>query len=1373
MNFKKAISVLLGMAVVCISANSLGQQAELPYYSEQRIRPNVMLLIDTSGSMSSDGENVPGEDRSRMQIVRDVLTGTAPIPVEHDGKQVYMPHDGPGEHWVGSNVGVNVFTVSQVSSDVYTCEGGGEYFVFFDPYDADRQQQQVMDALTSINNYVLEAEDRLGTDLPCIRRVDTGNDNNVDNDYYQGSDDHREVWEATDDCSSGMTFGEAVRRYWDYEDTGQVADTGGGGNPDYVVPVYYTGWNGMGWTDPTTGDHWDYCHYKVGRWGGYYGDEHCLRPTNNLDPDNRGGYFVDYDAVAPASGTAEDLENYKMSWDDYVDAVGIFDAYCESSYSGEMWGDMSYSNWNYWPGGYPDEDGNMTTNRTAYYLEFGCDPSDSNAHVVSYDVPSDSEIRSDIIAEIPFGEAVDEVLPDGTMGQDGDTGPEFVKDDSAGTRLDEYLREKLGKDPAPDMSQIDIDEPDFGGYFEDLYYDDVRLSDPGIMDLYTDVNYGLMRFDSSTYCGSDDFPPDSTCQCVGADLLYNLSSWAEFDAYSYTTPEDVNDDIEAYIQDTGNLHPNGWTPIAASLHDAYRYFYNDGMVNECWGGDEYDPSPSMKSFDLGWPTATGSEDDHIVQEDPYYTDECRYNHLIFLSDGEQSQGEPFNSTGTYWSDWELQQIIDTQTYWVEKMATEGGDPVKSVKSFFIGFNQNASDDMIAQLSAMAAASQMGPDDENTDFLPATNSEELRSSLSKIMNAILGGDFAVSSPEISSKDEIILTTYFTVDKTSPLWKGHLFGWQVPADGDTSELEAPEDVYWQSMDASYEGNAAKLLNEKSASYREIFTYLPDGTGGLQRVDFTTGNLDLLDDYIDPHDYYGSTIEEKIINLVRGTDDAALADGTSIDWKLGGIYHAKPVISKPMNTSKQMNRPGYSQFITDHEDRDKLIFTGTMYGLLHAFSMEDNTDDGYIGGEEVFAFIPNGLLKYLYLLYEGTQIYGADGMPVITDLLFKNDANDDSDDEWKTTLIAGVGGGGTVVYALDLTDVDASSGGGNAVNMWNFRHPKLGFTWSTPVSAPIWVEDGSTAERRPATFFAGGKSDNVNVGGEFFVLDTETGNTLKTFIMPDTDQVDPNSIGYGNTGVTYSGTENYNEGPSAAALYDANKDGGYNWVYVGDYQGRIWKKNITDPDPDNWKQCLFYDSADALGDGSSLNTHWRKPIWNTPSVVRGPDNSVLVYWATGHMQGNESTDNVPNHIFAVQDMDPKNSTDCSYGRLLTGQMGGSTVGFPFEFEPQEKPTTHIYVFDKNLVVKTYTPDNSYPCSQGTVRLYKMHYLTAEGLWPGGDQYNVPGPGEEPYSLSGLSMDSTGVLWESMKGGKSQKVTDPIESFADPMSWGEGIKF
>jgi hypothetical protein len=37
---------------------------------------------------------------------------------------------------------------------------------------------------------------------------------------------------------------------------------------------------------------------------------------------------------------------------------------------------------------------------------------------------------------------------------------------------------------------------------------------------------------------------------------------------------------------------------------------------------------------------------------------------------------------------------------------------------------------------------------------------------------------------------------------------------------------------------------------------------------------------------------------------------------------------------------------------------------------------------------------------------------------------------------------------------------------------------------------------------------------------------------------------------------------------------------------------------------------------------------------------------------------------------------------------------------------------------------------------------------------------------------MDSTGVLWESMTGGKAQKVSDPIESFADPMSWGEGIK-
>ncbi len=1414
MNVKRFISVLLGLAVVSISVSSMGQEAELPYYAEQKIRPNVMLFIDSSGSMDWTGEEVPPY-RDRYEIVQDVLTGSAPQPVTHDDKTVWEPHLGPGERWAGADLGVKVFTVREVGLDEtdnmeYTCEPDGNYFVFFDPFDADREQDQVMNSLSTINDYVLSQEAAQGIDLPCITRVDTGDNNNVNNDYYQGSSDHREVWMATDDCSIGMTFGEAVRTYWEYEDTGTAAGTVS--NPDWVVPVYHTDWAiANGWTDPTTGKHWDYCSYDLVCCYHWEGD-HCLRPTNDLATYERptwGNYFIIYDADLASHG-AEDIENYKMTWEDFRNAVGEFDDYCTSNWVDDVFGDQPYASWEYWPYDYlgldnpPDTDGSLLE-RAVYYTQ-NCDSSNDGYHVVAGgEAPSDSEIRSDIIDRLPYAQAVDELLPDGTEGQDGNTGPEFIKDEFSGTRLDEYIRLKLGLPVAPDMSEIDIDEPDFGGYFQDLYYNDVWLEDPGIMDLYTDVNYGLMIFDNSNWsCDNDDFPPDSWNNCVGADLIFNACSWADFDAYPSISSPEQNDVIQDYIANMDGGDFDGATPIASSLHDLWRYFYDTEMASNCGraNGGYCDPYPdgetmhdSIREFDLGYPFASGSYNDHIIQDDPYYTDECRYNNIIYLSDGGQTQGEGGNYS------YDLDSVISYQEYWVDKLVNQNSKRTQLVKPYFIGFGTEVSDDdMKDQLEAMAAASKIDADDDFDYFLPAEDDDELHAALTKIMNAILAADFAVSSPEISTRDEVTITSYFDISTESPLWRGHLTAWTEPGntlysyiqagcsaclEGQTpctvadscTAFESPNDLQWPNLTGDApRGDLANSLNAKSSVDRSIFTYIPDGTGGLQRVEFTTSNLDLLDDYIDPDDYYGDTVEERIINLVRGVDGATLADGTSLNWKLGGIYHSKPNIAKPMNNSKQMGRVAgsttYSQFVTDKENRDKFVYTGTMYGLLHAFSLYLNTDDGYIGGEEVFAFIPTGVLKYLRMLYEGTQIYGVDGFPAITDAIFKGDPDDESDDEWKTTLIAGLGGGGTIVYALDITDTDASTEGDNVVNLWNFRHPKLGYTWSTPITAPIIVEDSGTVIKKPATLFAGGKSDNPNVGGEFFILDTETGGIIKTFNLPDTDQVDPNSIGYGNAGVTYSGTVNYNQGPSSPALYDSNNNGGYDWIYVGDYQGRIWKMNLTSEDPSNWTHCLFYDAADATGDGNSITPDWRKPIWNTPSVVRGPNNSVLVYFATGHMKGNQAADSIPNHLYAIEDTDDKNTNQCSYGSLLANTFGGTTVGYPYKFELKEKPITHIYVFDQNLMLKTYSPDKTQPCSKGTVRLYKMHYLTAEGLFEDGDRIKGDEPGEN-YSVSGLSMDANGVLWESSPGEAPQAVSDPIDNFAAPMSWAEGVTF
>jgi hypothetical protein len=669
---KKVRNRVLGavaLVLVCMVAH--GQEADVPFYAERVTRPNVMLLIDNSGSMSADGE-VANDPRTRLQVVKDVLTGR---PIYKNGSPVYDPRDQTTEGLfsvlvddldVLSTTGAPMVRVFRVTNDNgnYTAMYGGEYFVFLNqtstPVDyRDSGMAEVADAIDTLDSYLREYQ------LDCIRKIATAD---ITNDRPNGV--NRDIFTAVDcaGVSSGdtLTFIDAMANYYAYEEYGIPP----GGGPLFVVPVYYVPRSyTVTWTWPPTGT------TVRGLCRAAYKNRTCTSNNCFYDcykpgPISSSIYLVSYADLGVT--TAQEVEAYKTTLNDWASYHG-YQAVCPHSVT-EVWGDAPYSSWSRTGcGGSPNQCPYRDGANVSRQIYRGCNIGDEGWIPVTFPYFDPDWIKEKILLTLPNVQAVDGL-------GDGTAGPEFQK--GAGTtRIDNYIRQQLGI-TAP---TLDMTRPDFGGYFT-LYYDYlVNPSDLGIMDIYTDVNYGLMVYDNNSgSCSGDDFPRDASAfnstsnRCLGATLIRNLTTWADFPAYLNTTTRQENLKLQKTIASPNYIVANGSTPIAASLHDAYRYFYN---VNDYTGTDTRslnwnDTMPSM-FYDLAWPHPSGTNNRHIVQDDPYYENGCRRNFLIFLTDGQQTDGEPFSQ---YYSPSYIQSasesfrqnIYNTQVHWVEALREGGG-----------------------------------------------------------------------------------------------------------------------------------------------------------------------------------------------------------------------------------------------------------------------------------------------------------------------------------------------------------------------------------------------------------------------------------------------------------------------------------------------------------------------------------------------------------------------------------------------------------------------------------------------------------------------------------------------------------------------------
>ncbi|HEX7029975.1 MAG TPA: PilC/PilY family type IV pilus protein [Gammaproteobacteria bacterium] len=655
----------------------------------------------------------------------------------------------------------------------------------------------------------------------------------------------------------------------------------------------------------------------------------------------------------------------------------------------------------------------------------------------------------------------------------------------------------------------------------------VQYVTKALIDSVSNVNFGLMRFDSGASGGMVLFPV-----------------------------EDINTNRAAMKAAIDSLTPNGGTPLSETYYEAIQYYRGDDVV---FGLDSKVGWSSVPSV----PESRGNGDSDLNDpEDNQYRSpieyQCQKNFIVFLTDGEPTSDSHagyriknwpgFGSLNDSCHDSISGDCLDEAALWARNrdvMPSIAGD--QNVITYMVGFAE--------EVSVLEETATKG----GGDFYMANNALELLNVFTNIITEILAINSTFTAPAVSvnafNRTVHLNQLFFTVFKPSqkPHWNGNLKRFDVgkvnPTDDDVTILDALNKPavdpntgffkdtavsHWTNSDQSPDGGEAALGGAAGdiTLPRDVYTYT--GTTNLLTNPsnaFHESNTQITKTALGidgQTDDYRTTL----IQWARGVDTEDVDDdGYTNDARriMGDPLHSKPVVITYGGTAED---PEFSVFMTTND------------GFLHAV-------DGETGAEH-FAFIPQSKWSNLDKLYSGlaganSKVYGLDS-PITA---WVNDVDKDGTIESgdHVYLYFGERRGGNSYYAIDVTDREA---------------PK--FLWRIS-NASVFTEMGQTfSQPRLARINVGGISKQVLIFGGGYDPDQDSADTY----VPDdqgraiyiVDALTGSLIWW--AGPTGSGADLVvddlqNSIPAEVRVVDVDSDGFHDRMYAADTGGRIFRFDI----------------------------------------------------------------------------------------------------------------------------------------------------------------------------------------------------------------------
>lgn len=557
-------------------------------------------------------------------------------------------------------------------------------------------------------------------------------------------------------------------------------------------------------------------------------------------------------------------------------------------------------------------------------------------------------------------------------------------------------------------------------------------------------------------------------------------------------------------------------------------------------------------------------------------------------------------------------------------------------------------------------------------------------------------------------DLIVRTRYDNDPASPTYQKVL----VDKFADTSPVDGVADSTTPTLTSDLKSikpiwEAGKALADTASASRKVITWVDVDNDGIvdpaEQIDFNTTNCNTLKEYLRyPSDTCaGSTNATNLINFIRGDEIAGLrtrmlevpvGSGSFKVWKLGDPIHSTPTVVGAPKARYDLayGDPTYTAFYTKYRNRRQVVYVGANDGMLHAFNggyyhPDDNpstttaiehgwytknpTDNssGQNLGAELWSFIPQELLPHLQWLArtDYSHVYYVDLKPTITEArIFTPDV--DHPGGWGTILIGGFRMGGScgncaagsgappmtvtiggvsrtfysAYFALDITNPEV-----DPKLLWVFSDSGLGLTTSYPAIARMNPKTDSpidpTNEKWHVLFGSGPNGYNADLsaassqGAKLYAVDLKNGpkvaaggslttmpiGTWKSF-MGHVVTVDKDSDW--RTDVAY-------------AVRTAH-DGALPW------RGKLYRLTMscaTAPcSPTNWGIAnggnrhptevidTFYDAT--LGTTVEVG-----PSASAPSVTLDETDKMWIFFGTGRYFSNaDKVDNTIQRLFGIKD-------------------------------------------------------------------------------------------------------------------------------------------
>jgi hypothetical protein len=597
-------------------------------------------------------------------------------------------------------------------------------------------------------------------------------------------------------------------------------------------------------------------------------------------------------------------------------------------------------------------------------------------------------------------------------------------------------------------------------------------------------------------------------------------------------------------------------------------------------------------------------------------------------------------------------------------------------------------------------------------------------------------------------------------------------------------------WPDLDGRPE-LAGKARVPSDPNSRNIYTYIPDATGGGSVVAFTSANASTLL----PHMQTGASTES-VISLVRSQPLGAVIGSTP------ALQDVPSLDPPPDDAYGRAEDP--TSFAGTYKDRRATMFVGANDGMIHAIDART--------GYEVWAFIPYNLLPKLRTLADGQPVeqfdYFVDSSPKLAEVKLNG--------QWRSLLIIGQGNGGVFYQAFDIT----SAGMGvtptlddiSAVNAmlarydspnesiefkWafpNYSHfdptifetfavtdgtpggvvklygdvskdagatdveKTVGFSWSDPavgalnasrsVTAVI-VGSGYFPEIETSALLKRGGSQAPAAGNAMYLLDANTGTPIGG--AASCPQI---SSGSGSgTGCVSIGDE-AGDGRKNALQADptaAGESGSHvvTKAYIGDIDGRYWRFNFDEFGSISARQMV---DADV-------------PIYASSALLFVGTSDVYMFFATGSdlLPSNAPGGTGTFRLYGLKDLgDTTALTKFGIDLAAVTNTNGLATG--------ERPSTAPSVAGDIVFYTTTNESAAAPCDDFTGNLYAVTYA-------GGAAYDSDASGtvenNEDQVVRQLEGRATApfIVDQHLYIGTMTKDGAMVEAFGDPDDFNNGI--